>query len=285
MGKLRDKPFLSIDFYDENISNAIEAIYKKLRQFPKLRGPTVISKVLHLLNPEIFVMWDANIRKVYHKKNRLVNDTDKGYLEFLKESQNEIKEAISDFQRESGKTIDEVEQEIRSKFDNKTLARIVDEYNYITYTLSPNEANKVLELKIVTESMSATHMIPDPNKPLTEYICNPKHFIYATKCMILLKSFPRLNVQKVACHGRKPHTYTCWYVFFENKKILNFTIKKSNVDIEFRQLQHTPDLIGVWHWVNPNKMKGIYYNDYPERELKKILSAYLKNIKVDLKEK
>jgi len=58
----------------------------------------------------------------------------KGYLEFLKEAQNGIKEAFSDYKRESGKGFDKIEQEIRSKFKNKTLARIVDEYNYSTYT-------------------------------------------------------------------------------------------------------------------------------------------------------
>ena len=97
--------------------------------------------------------------------------------------------------------------------------------------------------------------------------------------MIMLKNFPSLKVQDIRCHGKIPHTYTCWYVFFENKKILNFTIKKSNVDIEFRKLLHTPDIIGAWHWVNRNKMKGIYYNDYSENDLKKIINAYLKNIR------
>lgn len=132
--KLRDKRFLAVDFNEEIFSNVVKTIYKELRRFPKLGGPTAISKVLHLLNPEIFVMWDGSIRKVYHLRDRRVDEFPKGYLEFLKEAQNEIKEAFSDYKRESGKGFDKIEQEIRSKFKNKTLARIVDEYNYSTYT-------------------------------------------------------------------------------------------------------------------------------------------------------
>ncbi|MCW4046400.1 MAG: hypothetical protein NWE99_02405 [Candidatus Bathyarchaeota archaeon] len=160
--RLRDKRFLAIDFSEEVVSNAVKKIYEELRRFPKLGGPTVISKVLHLLNPELFVMWDANIRKAYQIKNRQVNEFPEGYLEFLKETQSEVKEAFCDYQRESGKDFDEIEQEIRGKFKNKTLARIIDEYNYSTYsvsnTLHHNKKHRTLEAK------ASVLMLPDPNK-------------------------------------------------------------------------------------------------------------------------
>lgn len=136
--KLRGKRFLTADFNEEFVSNAIKTIYGELKRIPELGGPTVISKVLHLLNPEIFVMWDGNIRKAYRVKNRHLGEFAEGYLEFLEEAQREIKEAFSDYQKGSKKDFDEIEKEVRSKFKNKTLARIVDEYNYITYTLSLN---------------------------------------------------------------------------------------------------------------------------------------------------
>jgi len=208
--KLRGQRFLSIDFYNENISNTIKTIYNGLRKFPKLGGLTTISKVLHLLNPELFVMWDINIREVYQKKNRLVNDTASGYLEFLKENQNEIMECISDIQRETGKTTDEAEQEIRSKFNNKTLARIVDEYNYITYTLlrnrkpnTPKKKSTIISKSLHIKSKNVARIVPKQNMPLGSYVCNPKHTFYATKCEELLKNFPNLNVQEVRCHGKK----------------------------------------------------------------------------------
>jgi hypothetical protein len=86
--------------------------------------------MLHLLNPEIFVMWDDAIRKDYKKKNSGIRDSSEGYLEFLKEIQRELKETLEDRQRESGKGLDEVEQETCHKYKNKTLARIIDEYNW-----------------------------------------------------------------------------------------------------------------------------------------------------------
>jgi hypothetical protein len=59
--KLRGKRILTADFNEEFVSNAVKIIYGELKRFPELGGPIVISKVLHLLNPEIFVVWDGNI--------------------------------------------------------------------------------------------------------------------------------------------------------------------------------------------------------------------------------
>jgi hypothetical protein len=126
---LRDKRFLIMNFDDE-VSNAIRAICRGLKPFPYLRGATTVSKILHVLNPEIFVMWDGKIREEYHRINRCINDSPEGYLEFLEMAQKEIMEALNDRQKETGKRLDEIEIEIRSKYKDKTLARIFDEYNY-----------------------------------------------------------------------------------------------------------------------------------------------------------
>lgn len=131
--ELRAKKFLAIDFDEQAVSNAVRTIYGKLDLIPRLGGPTTISKILHLLNPEIFIMWDYAIREGYKKKNSRIRDTAEGYLEFLKEMHKEIVEALKDRQRETGKGLDEIENEVRSKYKNKTLPRIVDEYNYYLY--------------------------------------------------------------------------------------------------------------------------------------------------------
>ena len=135
-GEFRGMRFLVIDFSEGRFSNAIRKIYGELDPIPYLGSPTTISKVLHLLNPEIFVMWDNDIKKRYRLKNNRVRDTPEGYLEFLKEVQKELKEALHERQRETGRGLDDIEQEIRHRYKNKTLARIVDEYNWImTHTL------------------------------------------------------------------------------------------------------------------------------------------------------
>ena len=129
--ELWGESFLTIEFNEEKFSRAIKSIYSRLDPIPYIGGPTSIPKILHLFNPEIFVMWDTKIRENYRKKNNRIRDTPEGYLEFLKEVQKELKEAVRERQRETGKGLDDIEQEIRSRYNNKTLARIVDEYNWI----------------------------------------------------------------------------------------------------------------------------------------------------------
>jgi len=129
--ELRNKKFLTIDFNNAVVANPIKTIYAKLDNLPYLGSPTTISKVLHLLNPEIFVMWDNEIERKYHKRNHYVKYTPEGYLEFLKESQKEIKEAFHDCQEETRQELDEIEASVRKRYGNRTLARIVDQYNWM----------------------------------------------------------------------------------------------------------------------------------------------------------
>ena len=129
-GNLRRERFQTIDFEEDKISDSITTIYGKLDPLPYLGSPTTISKTLHLLNPEIFVMWDKDIRKEYRKTNSRIRDNPEGYLEFLKETQKLIRDALDDRKKVSGKGLDEIEEEIRNKCKNITLAKIIDERNY-----------------------------------------------------------------------------------------------------------------------------------------------------------
>jgi hypothetical protein len=127
---LRKERFQTIDFEKDKISDSITTIYGKLDPLPYLGSPTTISKTLHLFNPEIFVMWDREIRKKYKKENRRIRDNSEGYLEFLKETQKLIRDVLNDLKKDSGKELDEIEKEIRNKYKNITLAKIIDELNY-----------------------------------------------------------------------------------------------------------------------------------------------------------
>jgi hypothetical protein len=127
---LREEKFQTINFEKTKISNSITNIYGKIDPLEYLGSPTTISKTLHVLNPEIFVMWDSGIRKKQRSNNSRIQDNADGYLEFLKETQKEVIGALNDQKKETGKTFDEIEQEIRNKYTNITLAKIIDEYNY-----------------------------------------------------------------------------------------------------------------------------------------------------------
>lgn len=128
---LRNRRFLTIDFNEENVSSAIKNIYNRIRSIRYIGGHTCTPKIMHLLNPEIFVMWDKDIGKNYQKRNNRITDSPKGYLEFLKEIQKELRKLFGDRQKETGNGLDEIIREIRSKYKNKTVARIIDEYNWM----------------------------------------------------------------------------------------------------------------------------------------------------------
>jgi len=130
--ELRGKKLLTINLNDPIIAGAVKTIYSRLDPIPYLGSGTTISKILHLLNPEIFIMWDNAIVEKFHRMNHCINYTSEGYLEFLKVAQKEIKEALDERQIETGKSIDEIEQAIRFRYKNKTLAKIIDEYNWMT---------------------------------------------------------------------------------------------------------------------------------------------------------
>lgn len=126
---LRFRNFRTIDFGEASISHAVKAVFNSI-DIPLLKGITTRSHILHTLNPEIFVMWNQKIVKLYKSRNSLIENNDNGYLEFLKEMQKELKEAIKDRKLKTGLKQEIIELEIRRNFSDKTLARILDEYNH-----------------------------------------------------------------------------------------------------------------------------------------------------------
>jgi hypothetical protein len=133
---LRGKKILSVDLAEKQTIDSIIIIYDKLRSFKNM-GPTTLSKTLHLLNPQIFVMLDVDIVKFYKKLNPEINDSGEGYLEFLRTSQKEIAETLSELEKESGQKSSTIIQELCDKYPycydktmKKTLAKFIDEYNW-----------------------------------------------------------------------------------------------------------------------------------------------------------
>jgi len=58
--RLQGKSLLDINLEVEEIEDAIKRAYNAAAKYI---GLTAISKILHLLNPELFVIWDEDIRK------------------------------------------------------------------------------------------------------------------------------------------------------------------------------------------------------------------------------
>lgn len=87
------------------------------------------SKMLHLINPKLFVMWDNPICDAYHLQ---VGASSYAY-EFLPKMKEEANEVITTYMKDYDNNRDEAIKQIESKY-GKTLAKLIDEYNWIKYT-------------------------------------------------------------------------------------------------------------------------------------------------------
>ncbi|MDD3159971.1 MAG: hypothetical protein PHQ98_03320 [Candidatus ainarchaeum sp.] len=113
--KLKNKKFEDVDF--ENDLELREDISKIYNIFCKISKQTGASKMMALKNPNLFVMWDTQIRKKWKIKNKA---TSKDYLEFLIKMKNEFK---------------------KINFTNvkKPIAKAIDEYNFIAENKKTNK--------------------------------------------------------------------------------------------------------------------------------------------------
>jgi len=92
---------------------------------------TDASKILHTILPNFFVMWDVLI------KEGVLEGREKGAayaFYFLPKMQLELREAIETCMKERKLNRTEAIRHICEKCDGKTLAKLVDEYNYMKYT-------------------------------------------------------------------------------------------------------------------------------------------------------
>lgn len=132
--KLNMQKFRTINF--DRYSKEIKEIYTVLSSIDGIKY-TGASKLMHLKNREIFIMWDGYIkgnksRKYYNNLEIVKNgdwevkkygDGPESYLQFLQNMQNLFK---------------------NMPFDNKqkTFAKAIDEFNYVNITLPIQEMEK-----------------------------------------------------------------------------------------------------------------------------------------------
>lgn len=108
--KFKDKTIETINF--DEYKNEITHIFNTLSEIKGIQY-TGASKLMHLTVPNVFIMWDAYIRKALGFKYGDGQD----YFNFLKKMKEEFKHI--------------------SKVDGRTLAKCIDEYNYVKFTLTP----------------------------------------------------------------------------------------------------------------------------------------------------
>jgi hypothetical protein len=106
------------------------------------RTPVGVVKALHLLAPKFFPLWDKEIAKKYDCN--YANDPLNKYLCFL----GKIKDIAEELDN-----ADEVKALVKDT--KKTLIKLIDEYNYVTYTL-PELARKAKRGKEINRQDEAT---------------------------------------------------------------------------------------------------------------------------------
>ena len=106
------------------------------------RTYTGASKTLHVLVPDLFVMWDGTIRCAYGCRRQKEGDDSEKYFIFLKRVQLEAKEAIESYCSEHDCTSEEAIRRIRLELYEEgfyPFTRLIDIYNFQKYTLGKDE--------------------------------------------------------------------------------------------------------------------------------------------------
>jgi len=127
----------------KKLYNSLDAVYRI--------GSTATAKILHMLKPDLFIPWDDAIKTHYLSDYQGEEEGEK-YLFFMKKMQNFVK--VID-QKEAQKLLDGIIILYTERFDNesdpekkakfkervvvleskgKSLAKFIDEYNWITIT-------------------------------------------------------------------------------------------------------------------------------------------------------
>jgi len=117
----------------KTVKDIVEHLYKKFDEIPRI-GTTSTGKIMHVLQPKLFIMWDKGIRDNYS-----ISENSIGYYRFLTRIKTRAKAIDSVFQglypdqRQTPATY------LSQKFNidpHKTLTKFIDEYNWMTITKS-----------------------------------------------------------------------------------------------------------------------------------------------------
>jgi hypothetical protein len=144
------------DFDNDQLSDGIEQIFDSICDCSWKYESTDTSKILHTIVPDFFVMWDRKIRE------RILGDVERNWgavytVDFLPRMQKEVNGCISSYMSE--KQMDRVESisGIRGLCDDKSLPKLIDEYNYMVCTRPKDLLAFVKDLKTKGEITAAEY--------------------------------------------------------------------------------------------------------------------------------
>ena len=133
LGSYREGLFASpieAEFLNDPIFDAVEPVFNRLTAIRRV-GPTTASKILGVLYPRFFVMWDTDIREAYFDRP---NVNGREFAIFMKVMRNSAI-AIVDDARKNGTTdpAGAISKQI-SQNPPFTLAKFINDYVWLTVT-------------------------------------------------------------------------------------------------------------------------------------------------------
>jgi hypothetical protein len=118
-----------------SVSEAVASIFEKIARSDSRYESTGTSKILHVVYPPLFVMWDSAIRGGY-----AVGSHSRDYAgRFLPRVQREAKEAVDSYIAERKAGPSTAVRELEGLCGGRALTKLIDEYNYCRFTLSLDE--------------------------------------------------------------------------------------------------------------------------------------------------
>ena len=117
------------------VSQAVEQCYTSLRNIGYNFGPAATSKLLHILQPSLLIMWDNPILSRYQSINPRVTDSGQGYCIYLQMMQQAATQIYQSFPCALNPPDPATYLSTQMGYTPpKTLAKYIDEYNWITIT-------------------------------------------------------------------------------------------------------------------------------------------------------
>lgn len=138
--QLEGMTLLAVDFGDRAVSarqpgGLIRDCFAAVMSAGDRQEVTGASKMLHVINPELFVMWDGPIQRGY----AVLRDPDDYSFRFLPRMQALAQKAIRQFVVAGLGTAEQALLAMRSRTCTHTLAKVIDEYNYVKDTKRHDE--------------------------------------------------------------------------------------------------------------------------------------------------
>ncbi|MDI6771767.1 MAG: hypothetical protein QME77_04185 [bacterium] len=122
------------------VADAVESCYRMLRTTGHRIGATATGKILHILNPELFVMWDKPILAHFTSTNG-IGDSPQGYRAFLQQMNQDAAAVQQSFSTatltppaQAGCTPEAYLSQHMNYNPAKTMAKFLDEFYWVTVT-------------------------------------------------------------------------------------------------------------------------------------------------------